>query len=146
VAGALTAYGLGGRAGRAYFFLRSRWARRELERLHTAFARYGPRLLLLNRFLPGIRGLFLFAAGGGRVALRPVLIWSTASNVLWIALIGFVGVRIGSSWEEVRGLFRRYVWVVGIAVTVYLVTSIARQRARIRRERRAADPMTRTDS
>ncbi|MGH9749055.1 MAG: DedA family protein [Candidatus Polarisedimenticolia bacterium] len=132
VAGALTAWAIGRRAGRSYFFLRSRWARGEMDRLRDAFARHGAKLLLLNRFLPGVRGLFLYAAGGGGIALRPALIWSTASNVLWIALVGFAGLRLGSSWDEVRLLFRRYVWVVAIAVTAYLAVSIVRQRRRRR--------------
>jgi membrane protein DedA with SNARE-associated domain len=133
VAGALTAWWIGRRAGGSYFLLRSRWARGEMDRLRDAFARHGARLLLLNRFLPGVRGLFLYAAGGGGIPLRPVLIWSTASNLLWIALVGFAGLRLGSSWEEVRQMFRRYVWLVAIAVTAYLVVTVVRQR----RHRRA---------
>jgi membrane-associated protein len=132
VAGALTAWAVGRGMGGSYFFLRSAWARREIQRLERAFARYGARLLVVNRFLPGVRAFFLYAAGMGRIGWRPVLIYSSLSNLLWVGLIAWAGTRLGSSWEEVRGVFRRYVWAIGVLVIVYLAVSIARQRRRAR--------------
>src|SRR5262245_64255140 len=96
VLGALTAYAAGARLGRSYFFLRSSWARMELERLERWLVRFGPRLLAANRFLPGIRGVFLYGAGIGRLPLRPVLIYSTISNALWVAFIAWAGSALGS--------------------------------------------------
>ena len=135
IAGALTAYAIGARLGRSYFFLRSRWARAELERLERGFARFGTRMLLINRFLPGVRGVFLYAAGIGRLPWRAVLVHSTLSNILWVALIAWGGVRLGSSWEEVEVVFRRYVWAIAIGMTVYFVFRIARARQLRRRQR-----------
>lgn len=132
ILGALTAYGAGRRLGRSYFFLRSGWARHELERLERGFARFGPPLLAVNRFLPGIRAFFLYAAGIGRLPARPVLIYSTISNVLWVALIVAVGTRLGDSWDEVRHLFREYVWIIAALMTVYVVVTIVRLRRRRR--------------
>jgi membrane protein DedA with SNARE-associated domain len=132
VAGAMTAYGTGARLGRSYFFLRSNWARTEIDRLERGFARFGARVLLVNRFLPGVRGVFLYAAGIGRLPWRAVFLHSTLSNLLWIALIAWAGASLGSSWEEVRAVFRRYVWAIAVGLTVYFVLRIARTR-RLRR-------------
>jgi membrane protein DedA with SNARE-associated domain len=140
IAGALTAYAIGARLGRSYFFLRSDWARAELERLERGFARFGARLLLVNRFLPGVRGVFLYAAGIGRQPWRGVLIHSTVSNILWVSLIAWGGIRLGSSWDEVQVVFRRYVWMIAIGLTVYFVFRVAR--ARHLRRRRREDPVT----
>jgi len=132
IAGALTAYAIGARLGRSYFFLRSRWARAELERLERGFARFGAPMLLVNRFLPGVRGVFLYAAGIGRLPWRAVLVHSTVSNVFWIALIAWGGIHLGSSWEEVQVVFRRYVWGIAIGMTIYFVFRIARASRRNR--------------
>lgn len=137
VAGAAGAYAIGRGLGHSYFFLRTAWARAELQRLERGYRRYGARLLLLNRFLPGVRGVFLYGAGIGDLGWRPVMIHSTVSNALWVGLIAWGGARLGRSWEEVEAVFRRYVWGVAIFVTIYLVVSIAR-----RRRRRAADGTT----
>jgi membrane protein DedA with SNARE-associated domain len=132
VAGALTAYALGARLGRSYFFLRSAWARHELDRLERGLARYGARLLLVNRFFPGIRGVFLYGAGIGRLPMREVLAYSTLSNLLWVMLLTWAGTSLGSSWEDVRVVFRRYVWTIGVVLAVYVVVTIVRARRRRR--------------
>jgi membrane protein DedA with SNARE-associated domain len=134
VAGALTAYALGARLGRSYFFLRSEWAKGELQRFERGLERFGPRLLLVNRFLPGVRGVFLYGAGIGRLPLRPVLVYSSLGNLLWIALIGWAGTSLGDSWDEVQGIFRRYVWGIGIVLGIYVTIGFvrARRRARLR--------------
>ena len=130
VAGALTAYALGARLGRSYFFLRTAWARGELDRLERGLQRRGPRLLVINRFIPGIRGVFLYGAGIGRLPLRPVLLYSSLSNALWVALIAWAGTSLGSSWNEVQGVFRRYVWAIGIGLTLSIVVGLVRRRLR----------------
>ncbi len=134
VLGALTAYALGARLGRSYFFLKSAWARDELARVEGWFGRFGPRLLAINRFIPGLRGFFLYAAGIGRMDPRPVAIYSTASNVLWVGLLAWCGASLGTTWNDVREVFRRYVWGIAIFVGLYAVLTIARSR----RRRRAA--------
>jgi membrane protein DedA with SNARE-associated domain len=134
VLGALTAYAFGRRLGRSYFFLKSDWAKDELAKVESWFARFGPRLLAINRFMPGLRGFFLYAAGIGRMDLRPVAIYSTASNVLWVALLAWGGTSLGTTWEDVRQVFRRYVWGIAVFVGVYVLLTVARSR----RRRRAA--------
>jgi membrane protein DedA with SNARE-associated domain len=137
IAGAAAAYAIGSRIGHSYFLLRSAWAREELARLERGYRRYGPRLLVINRFLPGVRGVFLYGAGIGRLGWRPVMIYSTVSNVLWVALLAWGGARLGGSWDEVSVVFRRYAWGVAVGVTIYAGLSVARAR---RRRRTAARP------
>ena len=132
VLGALTAYRLGTRLGRTYFFLKSAWAREELDKVERWFGRFGPRLLAVNRFIPGVRGFFLYAAGIGRMEARGVVIYSSLSNVLWVAVLAWGGTGLGSTWEDVRVVFRRYVWGIAVFLAVYLGLSIARSRRRRR--------------
>jgi membrane protein DedA with SNARE-associated domain len=132
VLGALTAYRLGARLGRTYFFLKSAWAREELAKVERWFGRFGPRLLAVNRFIPGVRGFFLYAAGIGRMEARGVVIYSSLSNVLWVAVLAWGGTGLGSTWEEVRVVFRRYVWGIAVFLAVYLGLSVARSRRRRR--------------
>src|SRR6267142_2243356 len=88
--------------------------------------------LAVNRFIPGVRGFFLYAAGIGRMEARGVVIYSSLSNVLWVAVLAWGGTGLGSTWEEVRVVFRRYVWGIAVFLAVYLGLSIARSRRRRR--------------
>jgi len=126
VLGAMTAYAIGARLGRSYFFLRSAWAREELARIERWYARHGARFLLINRFLPGVRGFFLYAAGITRLRAGAVLLHSTASNVLWILLLAWGGTSLGSTWEEVRLVFRRYVWGIALFTAIYAILAVVR--------------------
>jgi len=128
ILGAMTAYAIGARLGRSYFFLRSAWARAELARIERWYARHGARFLLINRFLPGVRGFFLYAAGITRLGAGAVLIHSTVSNLLWILLLAWGGTSLGSTWEEVRVVFRRYVWGIALFLAVYVVLAVVRAR------------------
>jgi len=130
ILGAMTAYAIGARLGRSYFFLRSAWARAELARIERWYARHGARFLLINRFLPGVRGFFLYAAGITRLGAGAVLIHSTVSNLLWILLLAWGGTSLGSTWEEVRVVFRRYVWGIALFLVVYVVLAVVRARRR----------------
>ena len=139
-AGALSAYAIGSRLGRSYFFLRSKWARTELQRLERGFGRFGSRLLLINRFLPGVRGVFLYAAGIARLPWRAVVVHSTISNALWVGLIAWCGASLGNSWNDVQVVFRRYVWVIGLMLGTYFVFRFVQAR---RRRRSPEGPVTR---
>ena len=86
--------------------------------------------LLINRFLPGVRGFFLYAAGITRLGAGAVLIHSTVSNLLWILLLAWGGTSLGSTWEEVRVVFRRYVWGIALFLAVYVVLAVVRARRR----------------
>jgi membrane protein DedA with SNARE-associated domain len=132
VLGALTAYVVGRRLGRSYFFLKSEWAREELDRVERWFGRFGPRLLAANRFIPGVRGFFLYAAGIGRMEARGVVIYSSLSNALWVALLAWGGTGLGSTWEDVRVVFRRYVWGIAVFLGLYVGFAIVRARRRRR--------------
>jgi membrane protein DedA with SNARE-associated domain len=138
VLGAFTAYAAGARLGHAYFFLRSDWAKGELGKFERGMARFGTRLLVLNRFIPGVRAVFLYGAGIARVPLRDVALYSTISNVCWITLLAWGGTRLGSSWDEVQRTFRWYAWGIGGVLGVYFVFGYVRARRRVRAARRAA--------
>jgi len=130
VLGAMTAYAIGARLGRSYFFLRSAWAREELARIERWYGRHGAWLLMVNRFIPGVRGFFLYAAGITRLGARAVLVHSTVSNVMWIALLAWAGTSLGTTWDEVRVVFRRYVWGIALFLAAYVVVAVVRARRR----------------
>ena len=137
ITGALAAYYIGLRLGSSYFFLKSGWVKRRVERLQEWYARFGGKLLIINRFLPGMRGIFLYAAGMGKLRFRSVVIYSTISNILWLMLIGYVGSNIGTNWEDVKKVFAAYTRTLGILFTVIFIVILAMRIYRVRKESKA---------
>ncbi len=79
-----------------------------LKQVHDQMQRRGALLLLVNRFLPGIRALVFFAAGAGGMPLRKVLGWGTASAVLFNGAVLAVGFALGGNAERLQYVFARY--------------------------------------
>ena len=137
MAGAYAAYVLGRRLGKSYFFIRrSRIAASVLPVLERYFDRFGVGMVLVNRFLPVLRGFFLFAAGMGKMPPVATFACATFSNAAWILLIAYVGHRFGTSWSRLQGMFQSYVGVLGVIVLIYATYTFIK----IRRRREEAPP------
>jgi len=131
--GAEAAYRIGWRLGKSYFFLRrSRFASSKLPLLERYLSRYGGRLLLVNRFLPVLRGLFLYAAGSARMPWPSTFLCANASNLAWVLLLAWVGHRFGASWERLEKGFKAYSAILGVLFLSYLVFTILRYGLRAR--------------
>lgn len=132
-AGAFLAYQIGLRFGKRYFFLRrSRRTGRMRETLERWFDRHGARVLVVNRFLPGVRAFFLFLAGMRRLPLAQVLFYCTLSNLGLLLLFAFLGTQLGENWDYVQQSFRTVFLGVGFlllgGVLTWLILVIRQRR------------------
>lgn len=120
--GALIAYWLGKRYGLRTLrrFSRIRRRDRPRQRVQVLFRRYGEPVLVINRFLPVVRGIMLYAAGAMELRLRPVLIYSTIGSVAWVALIMGLGWLTGGTWEQLQATFEQSSRIFGIIAFILL--------------------------
>ncbi|HEV8375667.1 MAG TPA: DedA family protein [Candidatus Polarisedimenticolia bacterium] len=129
--GAHLSFLLGSRLGHSYFFIRrSRIAKSVLPILERYFARFGVGMILVNRFLPVLRGFFLFAAGMGGMPRMATFLCATASNLAWILLIAWVGHRFGTSWERLQEIFRAYAGILSVLFLAYASFTVLKYRLR----------------
>lgn len=98
VAGNLTGYWLGHRAGPPLFNRPdSRLFRREyVDKTHHFFDRYGARAIVLARFVPIVRTFITAMAGVGRMHLRTYALYSTIGGVLWATGVTLMGYFLGT--------------------------------------------------
>jgi membrane-associated protein len=94
VMGNVVGYYLGYRAGPALFNRPdSRLFRREhADKAHAFFERYGPRAIVLGRFVPIVRTFITAIAGVGRMDPRKYFTYSILGGVAWatgVTLLGF---------------------------------------------------------
>jgi len=102
-----------------------RWLSLErLQRIEENWKRKGDLLILFNRFIPAIRGLFFVAAGMGGIAFRRVMILGALSASLWNGLLLAVGYLVGANLERLERFFRAYstvAWIVLVGFALVLV-------------------------
>lgn len=130
VLGSAFAYGLG-----------CRWARTKdvsksprIVRVVARFERHGVWLLLVNRFLPGIRPLFFVAAGLAKMPAGLVLLVSAVSAALWNATLMIIGAQLGQNLGAIESWMRTYTtyaWIIlATLVCVALVIKLWQRRSR----------------
>ena len=107
--------------------------RDRLERFERAYRRWGGLLLIVNRFLPGVRAFFFLAAGAAGIPLWKVLLYGGISAALWNVLLLGAGALLAKNEMELLALFARYdtvAWIVVVAGCVVAVLVWRRRRAR----------------
>ncbi len=134
VLGSIAAYQLGSRYGLAVTGRLVPKHRRSAgsRRLPALFSRFGEKLLLVNRFLPVVRGVMLYAAGAMKLPIRPVVFYCTLSNLAFVSLLAWAGLWTAGSWPEIQAVFRQSNrWLAAAAVAVagaWLAVALWRRR------------------
>lgn len=97
VAGNLSGYAIGRKAGPALFHRPdSKLLKPEyIEKTHEFFYRYGPRAIVLARFVPVVRTFITAMAGVGRMDFHPYATYSTIGGVAWAAGLTTLGYFLG---------------------------------------------------
>lgn len=66
-----------------------------VEKTHLFFEKYGPRSIILARFVPIVRTLITLMAGVGKMDFRQYLIYSSIGGVIWAGGVTLLGYLLG---------------------------------------------------
>jgi membrane protein DedA with SNARE-associated domain len=118
VAGAMLVYSFGLYKGRKYFLHHSgRWiSEKNLHRIEGWFARHGAELILISRFLTGIRSAVSLTAGIAEVNTTKMVVYTVVSTLLWNGLIVGLALALGSNWREVYHFAMSYNRIVLLSI------------------------------
>jgi membrane protein DedA with SNARE-associated domain len=132
-------YTFGYTRGRRYFLSHhGRWIDPDhLHRIERWFGRYGTRVILVSRFLTGIRSAVALAAGLGEVPRGKMLLFTTLSTLLWNGLIVGLAVALGSNWQAIYDFARLYNRLVLAFLGLAALALAVHWRLRGRRQKRA---------
>jgi membrane protein DedA with SNARE-associated domain len=121
--GCLILYSLGQTTGRKAFLHDRGWFlnRQQLEKIENWFGRYGNWVIVVSRFLPGVRSGVALAAGVGNVRLPFMVAYSLVSIMLWNLFIMFSANLIHNNWRKLYELTRIY---NGVALTILVIVII----------------------
>jgi membrane protein DedA with SNARE-associated domain len=127
LAGAMILYVLGKNKGRG-IFLKNKgkvFNKAQLDKVENWFKRYGEKVLILSRFLTGIRSVVALTAGVGNVKVQKMTGYTSISIILWNSIILFSAFKVQKNWREILGMIQVYnkvvLTVVIIIVIVWLI-------------------------
>jgi membrane protein DedA with SNARE-associated domain len=142
--GFLSLYLVGIRVGGAHFLRRNYrfFSAADIIKAEKWFSRYGAYLVLLNRFMPGLRSVISIVAG--IVRIKPIIVTAYAllSCLAWNALWVSAGYLLGTNWEAMKEGMNRIITRYNAAVMVlfsaaavfFLARRFLRKRARRKSE------------
>jgi membrane protein DedA with SNARE-associated domain len=104
---------------------------RRLEIARGWFDRYGAPVILVSRFVPGLRAVFPYAAGVSQMPYLRFLPFAALGSFGWILGLGLLGRAVGSNWQSWRhnlGYVDDVALVVFVALIAYLIIRRVRGR------------------
>jgi membrane-associated protein len=104
-----------------------------LEQTHAFFDKYGPRALVLARFVPIVRTFITLTAGAGRMDQKKFFFWTGIGAVLWgtgVTLLGHALGKIDFIHAHLETALILLVFVSLIPMVVEYVLARRRERAR----------------
>ena len=121
--GFLALFRIGGYLGRSFFREKNfRFFKQEdMLRAEEWFWKYGYFLILLNRFLPGVRSVISLVGGMLRLKTSKVAILALISGAVWNLIWMLMGYALGNHWETVIARISEIMLKYNIAVLIIFV-------------------------
>jgi membrane protein DedA with SNARE-associated domain len=138
VAGSAAAYWLGHWGGRPLVTRYRRYvlmSAKDLARADGWFGRYGDSAVFFSRFIPLVRAFISLPAGIAGMPFGRFCLYTFLGSLPWCWGLTYIGVRLGSRWEEITGYFKGFDVIIAAAVVAVAVWWIWRH---VREERAEA--------
>lgn len=74
---------------------------KDIKKADDWFDRYGTKIVLFGRMVPGIRSLLSLPAGMSEMSLPKFLLYSAIGSGLWSALLSYAGYALGENYDRV---------------------------------------------
>lgn len=86
-----------------------------LESAERWFTKYGYGIILVNRFMSGIRSVIAFFAGVSELQFTKVVVYSTISSVVWNLMLLLLGIFFGSNIQLIDkylGIYSTFIFII----------------------------------
>jgi len=107
-----------------------------LDRATAFFDRHGGRIIIVARFIEGLRQLNGIIAGTARMPWRRFLVFNAIGAALWVLVWTSVGYLAGSHIDAIYRDATRYDTYLGVAAATVAVAYLAHRVVRVRRASR----------
>jgi len=86
--------------------------------------RYGYLIILLNRYIPAVRAVISLTAGILRFSPIKVMLTSLIGCASWNLAVMYLGLKIGSNWEEIKIRLSHLLFQYNLAASVVIISII----------------------
>ncbi len=133
-------YAIGKYLGALILSKQGRWflKKEHIDRTHKFYEKYGPKTIVLARFVPIVRTFAPFVAGVGKMSYVRFLTYNVVGGVLWIALFVLGGYFFGNI-RVVKENFTIVIFAIILISIMPAVIEVLRETRRKSNERRSEE-------
>ena len=139
--GSIPAYWVGARGGRPMVERYGRWlllSKRDLDKVHNFFEKYGSITVLVGRMLPIVRTFIAFPAGVAKMSQVRFHIYTFIGSWPWCYVLAYIGMTLGDEFRtdaRFKDAFRRFhLGVEGLLLVGFVWFVVSHWKNRIRTE------------
>ncbi len=94
---------------------------REYEHASNWFKKYGDKMVLIGKMLPGVRWIISLPAGVFEMSVWKFLTYATIGSIIYSSLLTFIGVYLGTKWQSLSGYFHQLEVVIMILLVLLFI-------------------------
>jgi membrane protein DedA with SNARE-associated domain len=95
----------------------------DIEKADKWFNKWGYKLILANRFLPGTRSVISFFSGVHELKIGTTFLYAAISAFAWNAVIIYIGMLVGNNVELIDYYLNTYSYAIG-GLTIVIFAGI----------------------
>ena len=129
-------YFFGKNYGRDYFMRKDfkYFSADDILKMEQKFSKWGVLILIVSRFVVGLRAVLAIVAGIGRYRALKMLIFSVVSYILFTSLVMYIAIKLVENFERIEYLFKTYSAIVWPLMVLLLVLYFARKFVTVRKQ------------
>lgn len=81
---------------------------KQIERMHVLIEKYGPFLLIIGYFIPGVRHLTAYFAGMSNLTFWKFCLYAYSGVLIWVSTFIGIGWKISGEWSLVEYSIHHY--------------------------------------
>lgn len=99
---------------------------KKIENTHRLFERYGPYLLFIGYFIPGVRHVTAYLAGINAMSYRKFALFAYGGAILWGFTFITIGRILGVNWHRVEYMVSQYrgyfilLMIIAAIIAIYI--------------------------
>jgi len=125
--GSMIAYAIGAYGGRPFIERYGKYVligKDELDKSQRFFTKHGNTSVFFSRLLPVVRTFISLPAGIAKMPFVRFCVYTLIGSFFWSAFLAYVGIFLGENWQGIEVYFRKFDWLILIALIALIVLFI----------------------
>lgn len=103
------------------------FSKHEYETVMKYFEKHGNIIITIGKLLPGFRTIIGLPAGLSETPFVKVLSYTLVGSIIWCTGFVYLGYSLGSKWNSLEPVFRKFELLIGLIMLVGIVVYIMKK-------------------